>query len=118
MICDPGDVVMCNRQVVHGSFANTSDDWRVSVGFGFHRKASVVGASAKLLNGKVVHYDEARVKERSRMIAIAIDARTQRYPNEEHYHYKPLAGFEAENNFNEETREQVVKNYNLLDLHI
>jgi hypothetical protein len=70
------------------------------------------------LNGKVVHYDEARVKERSRMIAIAIDARTQRYPNEEHYHYKPLAGFEAENNFNEETREQVVKNYNLLDLHI
>ena len=118
MICDPGDVVMCNRQVVHGSFANTSDDWRVSVGFGFHRKKSVVGVSAKLLNGKVVRYDETRVKERSRMIAIAIDARTQRYPNEEPYQYKPLAGFEAENHFNEETREQVVKNYNLLDLHI
>jgi hypothetical protein len=65
-----------------------------------------------------VRYDETRVKERSRMIAIAIDARTQQYPNEEPYEYKPLAGFEAENHFNEETREQVVKNYNLLDLHI
>jgi len=52
------------------------------------------------------------------MIAIAIDARRQRYPNEEPHQYKPLAGFEAENHFNEETREQVVKNYNLLDLHI
>ena len=118
MICDPGDVVMCNRQAVHGSFANTSEDWRVSVGFGFHRRDSVVGASAKLLNGQTVGYDEARVQERSRMIAIAIDARAQRYPDEERYQYLPLAGFEAENRFNEETRERVVKNYNLLDLHI
>ena len=118
MICDPGDVVMCNRQAVHGSFANTSDDWRVSVGFGFHRKASVVGASAKLLNGKTVRYDEARVRERSRIIAIAIDARAQRYQMEKRFHYKPMEGFEAENIFNEETREEVVKNYNLLDLHI
>lgn len=118
MICDPGDVVMCNRQVVHGSFSNTSDDWRVSVGFGFHPRSSVVGASAKLLNGQTVVYDEARVRERSRMIAIAIDARAQRYADEERYQYLPLAGFEAENRFNEETREQVVKNYNLRDLHI
>jgi ectoine hydroxylase-related dioxygenase (phytanoyl-CoA dioxygenase family) len=118
MICDPGDVVMCNRQAVHGSFANTSEDWRVSVGFGFHRRDSVVGASAKLLNGQTVGYDEARVQERSRMIAIAIDARAQRYPDEERYEYLPLVSFEAENRFNEETRERVVKNYNLLDLHI
>ncbi len=118
MICDPGDVVMCNRQAVHGSFANTSDDWRVSVGFGFHRKESVVGVTAKLLNGKTVRYDEARVLERSRMIAIAIDARAQRYPKEKPYLYQPLAGLEAQNSFNKETRELVVKNYNLLDLHI
>lgn len=118
MICEPGDVVMCNRQVVHGSFANTSDDWRVSVGFGFHLRNSVVGVTAKLLNGQTVDYDEARVHERSRMIAIATDARTQRYPDEERYQYLPLAGFEAENRFNEETRERVVKNYNLRDLHI
>ena len=118
MICEPGDVVMCNRQAVHGSFANTSDDWRVSVGFGFHRKESVVGVTAKLLNGKTVLYDEARVRERSRMIAIAIDARAQRYPKEKPYLYRPLAGLEAQNSFNKETRELVVKNYNLLDLHI
>lgn len=30
-ICDPGDVVIHNRQLVHGSFANTSPDWRVSL---------------------------------------------------------------------------------------
>ena len=118
MLCDPGDVVICNRQAVHGSFANTSDDWRVSVGFGFHRRASVVGVNAKLLNGQTVDYDKARVQERSRMIAIAIDARAQRYPDEERYRYQPLAGLEAENRFNEETRERVVKNYNLRDLHI
>ena len=118
MICEPGDVVMCNRQAVHGSFANTSDDWRVSVGFGFHRKESVVGVTAKLLNGKSVLYDEARVRERSRMIAIAIDARAQRYPKEKPYLYRPLAGLEAQNSCNKETRELVVKNYNLLDLHI
>ena len=28
MICAPGDVAICNRQVLHGSFANTSDRWR------------------------------------------------------------------------------------------
>ena len=78
----------------------------------------MVGVSAKLLNGQTVGYDEARVQERSRMIAIAIDARAQRYPDEECYQYLPLVGFEAENRFNEETRKRVVKNYNLLDLHI
>ena len=118
MICDPGDVVMCNRQAVHGSFANTSSDLRVSVGFGFHRKKSIVGADARLLNGKTVHYDEERVRERSRLIAIGIDARAQQYPDEEKFVYQPLAGEEENNRWNEDTRQNVVKNYNLRDLHI
>ncbi len=118
MICEPGDVVMCNRQVVHGSFANTSPDLRVSVGFGFHRRRSVLNADAQLLNGQVVHYDEARIRERSRIIALAIDARAQRYPQEDRYVYQPLAGYEAENQWSEETRESILKNYNLRDLHI
>jgi len=118
MICDPGDVVMCNRQAVHGSFANTSQDWRVSVGFGFHRRSSIVGADAKLLNGEVVHYDEQRVNERSRMIAIGIDARQQRFPDEVPYQYQPLAGQEDQNRFNEANRQYVIRNYNLRDLHI
>ena len=42
IICRPGDVAITNRQAVHGSFANTSPDWRVTVNFGFHRRS--VGA--------------------------------------------------------------------------
>ncbi|HZZ90806.1 MAG TPA: phytanoyl-CoA dioxygenase family protein, partial [Caulobacteraceae bacterium] len=36
LVCEPGDVAITNRQAVHGSFANTSADWRVTVNFGFH----------------------------------------------------------------------------------
>ena len=43
MICAPGDVGICNRQVVHGSFANTSPDMRVTINFGFHRRSSILG---------------------------------------------------------------------------
>src|SRR5215213_10211565 len=43
IICRPGDVAITNRQTVHGSFANTSPDWRVTVNFGFHRRRSVLG---------------------------------------------------------------------------
>ena len=62
-------------------------------------KALVVGASAKLVNGKTVRYDETRVRERSRIIAIAIDGRAQRYQMGKRFHYKPLAGFEARKQF-------------------
>ena len=41
-------------------------------------KALVVGANAKLVNGKTVRYDETRVRESSRIIATAIEARAQR----------------------------------------
>src|ERR1700712_2903859 len=41
IICNPGDVAITNRQAVHGSFANTSADWRVTLNFGFHRRSSV-----------------------------------------------------------------------------
>jgi len=38
LICAPGDVVICNRQAIHGSFANTCEDVRVTINFGFHRR--------------------------------------------------------------------------------
>ncbi|MBL4670814.1 MAG: phytanoyl-CoA dioxygenase family protein [Arenicella sp.] len=37
LVCDAGDEVICNRQLVHGSFANTGFERRISVNFGFHR---------------------------------------------------------------------------------
>ena len=36
IVCKPGDVAITNRQAVHGSFANTSKDWRLTLNFGFH----------------------------------------------------------------------------------
>ena len=47
IVCKPGDVAMTNRQVLHGSFANTSRDWRVTVNFRFHRRASVLGGEGR-----------------------------------------------------------------------
>jgi Phytanoyl-CoA dioxygenase (PhyH) len=43
LLCEPGDVAITNRQAIHGSFANTSPDVRVTINFGFHRRRSVLG---------------------------------------------------------------------------
>jgi ectoine hydroxylase-related dioxygenase (phytanoyl-CoA dioxygenase family) len=75
MMSGPGDVIISNRQLVHGSFANTSPDRRVTVNFGFLPRASVLNVTATQLDGRVETYDAARVHQRSRMIAVAIDAR-------------------------------------------
>ncbi|MEC8429373.1 MAG: phytanoyl-CoA dioxygenase family protein, partial [Pseudomonadota bacterium] len=38
LVCEAGDVVICNRQLVHGSFPNSGFEPRVTVNFGFHRR--------------------------------------------------------------------------------
>ena len=85
MICAAGDVAICNRQAIHGSFANTSDDVRVTINFGFHRRAIVLGVESGGVHNPVAVYDDARIRERSRVIQYAIDARTQRFPSETPY---------------------------------
>lgn len=83
LVCGPGDVIICNRQLVHGSFANTSPDRRVSVGFGFHPRNSVLNVTtARHMDGKTDTYDDNRIHQRSRMIAIGIDARQKHFPDE------------------------------------
>jgi len=118
MMSGAGDVIISNRQLVHGSFANTSPDRRVTVNFGFLPRASVLNVSATQLDGRVETYDAARLHQRSRMIAVAIDARHQRFPQERRYVYQPLRDEEAANRWTDAVRESVVKNYNLLDVHI
>ena len=75
LTCNPGDVTMVNRQTLHCSFANTSPDLRISMTFGFHRRASVLGAKSVLGVNDGTIYDEKRVFDRSAVIAVAIDAR-------------------------------------------
>ena len=114
MLCNAGDVAICNRQVLHGSFANTSSAMRATYVFGFHRRASVLGVQGR---GKK-RYDEARIHQRSRLIALAADARRQRFPDGPSYIYRPLARELDDNRWNDTTREGVLKNYNLNDLGI
>ena len=115
-LCGPGDVVMHNRQLLHGSFANTSDKDRVSLTFGFNRRSSILNVEAGLHNKNAV-YDEARILERSRMIGYAIDARRQHFPDETSYDYKPLSGLYHKVVWSEAVKASL-RNYNLLDLSI
>ena len=91
LVCAPGDVVVASRQAVHGSFANTSDNMRVTLNAGFHRRASVLGVTGGGVHNPVSLYDEEYIHHRSRLIAYGIDARRQRFSEETPFDYKPLA---------------------------
>ncbi len=118
MLCDAGDTIVTNRQMVHGSFANSSPDRRITLNEGFFPRKRVLGVTARRLTGTVETYDQARIDARTRILQIAIDARRQRFPQEKTYVYRPLAGREDENRWNEESRSTVLKNYNQLDMFI
>ena len=120
MLCNPGDVGICNRQAAHGSFANTSPDLRVTINFGFHPRASVVGSRGNGIHAKgseKIIYDEARVQERSAMIGYAIDARQQRFPDETPFIYQPHAEQNASYEWSPDAK-AAIKDYNRLDLGI
>jgi ectoine hydroxylase-related dioxygenase (phytanoyl-CoA dioxygenase family) len=92
IVCAPGDVAITNRQAVHGSFANTSTDWRITLNMGFHRRRSVLGVTGGGVHNAVAVYDAERIHRRARLIGYAIDARRQRFPDEAPFPYAPLAG--------------------------
>ncbi len=117
LVCAPGDVAMCNRQCLHGSFANTSADWRVTVNFGFHRRASVLDVEGGGLHAAPAVFDEARIAERARLIGLAIDARRQRFPGETPFRYAPDIAAGRRPVWDADARAGL-KDYNLLDLSI
>jgi hypothetical protein len=117
IVCKPGDVAMTNRQVLHGSFANTSPDWRVTVNFGFHRRASVLGVAGGGIHNAPAVYDEERIRARSRLIGYAIDARRRRFPEETPFVYQPFAASGERHIWNAEAKAGL-RDYNLLDLSI
>ena len=117
IICAPGDVAMTNRQALHGSFANTSKDWRVTLNMGFHRRRSVLGVKGGGVHNKEAVYDAQRICERARLIGYGIDARRQRFPGEAPYVYKPHADEGLTYRWDAKARADI-KDYNLLDLSI
>jgi hypothetical protein len=118
LLCDGGDTIVTNRQLVHGSFANSSPDRRITLNAGFFPRKRVLGVTAKRLHGVVETYDEERVVERSRIIQLGIDARRQRFPNEKAYVYKPFADRADDTRWTEAARQTLLKNYNQRDMFI
>lgn len=110
MLMKAGDVAICNRQVLHGSFANTSSHRRATFVFGFHRRSSVLG----LKGWGEQPYDLDHVTTRCRIIDLAVDARRQHFPAEDPYVYQPLA--HEDNRYTDETRQTMLANYNLKDI--
>jgi len=117
MICAPGDVAITNRQALHGSFANTSKDWRVTLNFGFHRRKSVLDVKAGGVHNAEAIYDAARIRQRARLIGYGIDARRQRFPDETSFVYQPHADERLTYRWNDKAKVEI-KDYNLLDLSI
>lgn len=118
MVCNGGDVMVLNRQCVHGSFANTSPDRRVTLNEGFFPLKRVLDVTTQKLDGVTHTYDAARIEQRSRIIQLGIDARRQYYTDETPYVYQPLADAADQIRWDEAARETILKDYNLRDMYI
>jgi hypothetical protein len=117
LICKPGDIAITNRQAVHGSFANTSPNMRVTFNLGFHRRSSVLNVEGGGVHNDVTIYDADYIRERSAMIMYGIDARRQRYTDEQPYDYAPLRDDADAYRWSPEIMPKL-KDYNLKDLGI
>jgi ectoine hydroxylase-related dioxygenase (phytanoyl-CoA dioxygenase family) len=116
LVCAPGDVGISNRQVIHGSFANTSADIRVTLSMGFHPRGAVVGARG--INSETYEpmtFDAEFVDRRAEMIGYAIDARRQARPSDRGFAYRPHADAGLAYRWDAAAR-QAVRDYNRYDL--
>ena len=115
MLCEPGDIAICNRQALHGSFANTSRDRRVSIVFGFHRRDAVAECREA-----AAQWGRSGVRRSPHPPTLPRDPSSPSTPEPNAFPGKrrtttcPSKGKEAENRWNEQTRQTVLKNYNLL----
>ena len=117
IIAKASDEVITNRQAPHTSFANTSADWRVTVNFGFHPHASVLGVTDGGIHSPPGLHDEARLRTRGRFIGYAIDARAKSFPDETPHVYKPYLDTGEAYVWDDAARAGA-RDYNLLDFSI
>ena len=117
IVCGRGDVVICNRQALHGSFPNSGFEPRLTVNFGFHRRSSVLGVQGGGIHSDAQVFDETIIARRSKVLGYAIAARKERFPDEQAYEYQPFkeAGLSFE--WNDAARADM-KDYNRDDLSI
>jgi len=118
LVSRPGDVAIANRQTLHGSFANTSPDARVTFSFGFQPRQSVIGVEGYPWEpDRLVRYDKVYVDKRSEVIGYAINARSRHFPDEQPYIYLPHAEAGLHLRWNESARASI-RDYNKLDIRI
>ena len=82
-----------------------------------HRRSSVLNVHGAGIHAEAVTFDDAFIKNRSRLIGLAIDARRQRFPDEIPYEYAPDANGPEKPVWNDAIMPSL-KNYNLTDLSI
>jgi len=116
MLCERGDVAVCNRQCLHGSFANASPDRRVTFVWGFFRRDSVlnvevdVPATSPDQPPQRRRYSHDMIQERAALVQLAIDARAAHRPHEARFAYAP--GESTAGTYpNAETRRAALRGY-------
>lgn len=114
MLLEPGDCGIVNRSSLHGAFPNRSDERRVTMVMGYHKRDSAIGTSTTNVHAfkrpgktKNVTYTEDDVLRRTRMIPLAIDARRQRFPDEEPHRY--AGSYIGDGAWNETARAEIAK---------
>ena len=117
LVCDRGDVVICNRQALHGSFPNSGFEPRLTVNFGFHKRSSVLGVKGGGIHSDAQVFDDEIIARRSKVLGYAIAARKERYPDEMAYTYKPFETAGLSFDWNEAARRDM-HDYNRDDLSI
>ena len=117
LVCDRGDVVICNRQALHGSFPNSGFEPRLTVNFGFHKRSSVLGVKGGGIHSDAQVFDDEIIARRSRVLGYAIAARKERFPEETAYEYKPFTDRSLSFVWNDTARADI-HDYNRDDLSI
>jgi len=117
LVCDRGDVVICNRQALHGSFPNSGFEPRLTVNFGFHKRSSVLGVKGGGIHSDAQVFDDEIIARRSKVLGYAIAARKERYPDEVAYTYQPFQTTGLTFEWNDAAR-QDLHDYNRDDLSI
>jgi hypothetical protein len=117
LVCDRGDVVICNRQALHGSFPNSGFEPRLTVNFGFHKRSSVLGVKGGGIHSDAQVFDEEIIARRSKVLGYALAARKERYPYEMPYTYQPFEAAGLSFEWNDAARHDM-HDYNRDDLSI
>jgi ectoine hydroxylase-related dioxygenase (phytanoyl-CoA dioxygenase family) len=116
MLCEPGDVCVQNRQCLHASFANASPDPRITFVWGFFRKDAVLDVEVEMPTPREGErpvrrrYTDDVIRERARLVQMAIDARRQHRPDEAPYAYAPCET-ERELSWDEPARQAALRGY-------